>query len=86
MGATVSGHGRRPAHAPEQRGRGRGEAAWDHTYRTLLLENHLPASERTPAFIELRQRRLAHLSVQKAVMTRGPWEPELPYVASGIFG
>lgn len=37
------------------------ESAWDHAYRTLLIENHLPTSERTPEFIELRQRRLAHL-------------------------
>ncbi len=26
------------------------------------------------------------LFVHEAVMTRGPWEPELPYLASGIFG
>jgi ribosomal protein S18 acetylase RimI-like enzyme len=26
------------------------------------------------------------LSVHEAVMTRGPWEPDLPYLPSGIFG
>jgi GNAT superfamily N-acetyltransferase len=37
------------------------EVAWDRAYRTLLTEHHLPTSERTPEFIDLRQRRIAHL-------------------------
>lgn len=37
------------------------EAAWDHTYRTLLIEKHLPTQERSPELVELRQRRMLHL-------------------------
>jgi GNAT superfamily N-acetyltransferase len=57
------------------------EAAWDHTYRTLLLENHLPASERTPAFIELCQRRLAHLRSSDPM---GSWVAESDGTIIGV--
>jgi len=37
------------------------ERMWDHAYRTLLVENHLPTAERTPEFVEMHQRRMQHL-------------------------
>ena len=37
------------------------EAAWDHAYRTLLIEQHLPTFDRTPAFIEHTRLRMAYL-------------------------
>jgi GNAT superfamily N-acetyltransferase len=37
------------------------EAAWDHAYRTLLVEQHLPTFDRTPAFIEHTRLRMAYL-------------------------
>lgn len=39
----------------------RAEAVWDEAHRTLLVENHLPTLERTPAFVERRRRRFAPL-------------------------
>lgn len=57
------------------------EAAWDHTYRTLLLENHLPASERTAEFIELRQRRLAYLRSSDPM---GSWVAESEGTIVGV--
>lgn len=37
------------------------EAAWDRTYRALLLEQHLPVRDRSPEMIENHQRRMTHL-------------------------
>jgi GNAT superfamily N-acetyltransferase len=37
------------------------EAAWDHAYRTLLVEQHLPTFDRTPALIDHTRLRMAYL-------------------------
>ncbi len=37
------------------------EAAWDHAYRTLLLDSHLPVPPRTAEAIDQRQRRMHYL-------------------------
>jgi GNAT superfamily N-acetyltransferase len=57
------------------------ESAWDHTYRTLLIENHLPTSERTPEFIEQGQRRLAHLQSTDPL---GSWVAESDGTIIGV--
>jgi len=37
------------------------EAAWDNTYRALLIGMHLPVQARTPEAIDQRQRRMSYL-------------------------
>ena len=57
------------------------ECSWDHAYRELLIENNLPTSERTPEFIELRQRRLAHL---RGTDPLGSWVAESDGTIIGV--
>ncbi len=57
------------------------ESAWDLAYRTLLVENHLPTSERTPEFVELRKRRVAHL---RSTDPEGSWVAESNGAIVGI--